>query len=177
MKIINVILGIATMLILAALINLGIKAFYPEPTPPEYFSTGKPYMPAPECVTNDADCIAKRNAYNEEQRIEEEKRMREQQAYQDALKVYNKDFFILANVIGIIVFIIAFWLLMNASAANQSVLIGMMAAGLWSIFYGYLRGWMSVDDKIKFIVGLVVAAMVIGGSVWLLQRHQKKQAA
>jgi hydrogenase/urease accessory protein HupE len=53
--------------------------------------------------------------------------------------------------------------------------IGIMIAGLWSIMYGYARGWGSVDDQLKFFIGLVIAALVIGGSMWLIERHAKKK--
>ena len=36
MKVVNFVLGLGTAIILAALITLGIKAFYPEPVAPTY---------------------------------------------------------------------------------------------------------------------------------------------
>jgi heme/copper-type cytochrome/quinol oxidase subunit 4 len=180
MKIVNIILGVATTLIIASLISLGIKAFYPEPKYPEYTSVVKSY-PAPieftNCEKTDKECIAKRDTYDAEQKKQQEEFDKQQKAYNDATKVYNRDYFVISNVIGIFVFVIAFWLLMSASAASYAPLIGVMAAGLWSIFFGYIRGWESVDDKLKFVVGLVVAALVIGGSTWLLNRHYKKDLA
>lgn len=177
MKIINIILGIATALILAALINLGIKAFYPEPTPPEY-NTYVKIAPAPiqyPCDKADKACLEQQAASNAEQQKENDVFNKKQQEYTDAIKIYNRDYFVIANVTGIIIFIIAFWLLVDATAATQSALIGFMLASLWTIFFGYIRGWDSVDDKIKFVVGLVVAALVVGGSTWLLQRHYSKK--
>lgn len=179
MKIVNIILGIATALILAALINLGIKAFYPEPTPPDYNTIVKPYVMPIEisnCDKADKECLAKQTAYNAEQQKEQELMQQKQRAYDDAMKVYNRDYFIIANTVGIVVFIISFWFLMTATAATQSALIGFMLASLWTIFFGYIRGWNSVDDRLKFMVGLVVAAIVVGGSIWLLQRHYAKKA-
>ena len=83
----------------------------------------------------------------------------------------------IALIVGIIVFIVGFWLIFTTAIATQSVPIGIMIAGLWSIIYGYIRGWDSIDDRLKFFVGLIVAALVIGGSVWLIQRYQKKTIA
>jgi len=66
--------------------------------------------------------------------------------------------------------------LFMTSIVAQSVPIGIMIAGLWSIIYGYMRGWGSTNDQLKFFVGLVIAALVIGGSIWLIERYQKKRA-
>jgi hypothetical protein len=52
-----------------------------------------------------------------------------------------------------------------------------MLAGLWSIVYGYGRGWGSVNDQLKFFIGLVIAALIIGSSVWLMERYQKRKNA
>jgi hypothetical protein len=90
------------------------------------------------------------------------------------MNVYNKNLFIIANVIGIIFFAIGFWLVFGGIAlASNAVPVGIMLAGLWSILYGYARGWGSVDDQLKFFIGLVIAVLVIGGSMWLMQRYQK----
>lgn len=170
-------MGIATALILAALINLGIKAFYPEPKQPEsYYSGPEKIMPAElENCGKDIDCLNKKNAFYDEQaklRAENERVWNE---FNQAMKVYNRDFFVIANIVGIIVFIIAFWLLMGATVSTQAALIGFMLASLWTIFFGYMRGWDSVDDRLKFVVGLAVAAMVVGGSVFLMQRHYERK--
>jgi heme/copper-type cytochrome/quinol oxidase subunit 4 len=34
-----------------------------------------------------------------------------------------------------------------------------------------------VNDQLKFFVGLVIAALVIGGSIWLVQRYAKKRGS
>lgn len=176
MKIVNIILGVGTAIILGSLINLGIRAFYPEPQAPDYGAIVKPISapyPAP-CAVGDAACIKQTSDYNAAQQAQQDQFSEQQSTYQDAMKVYNRDVFIIANIVGIVVFITGFWLIFTTAIATQSVPIGVMIAGLWSIIYGYIRGWDSIGDILKFIVGLVVAALVIGGSVWLIQRYQKR---
>lgn len=176
MKIVNIILGLGTAIILGALINLGIRAFYPEPVAPDYGAMVAPVAapyPGP-CAAGDKACAASVNAYNAEQQQQQAAFNAKQQEYQDATNLYNRNVFIIANVVGIVVFITGFWLVFVTALATQSVPIGIMTAGLWGIIYGYARGWGSIDDRLKFFVGLVVAALVIGGSVWLIQRYQKK---
>lgn len=170
MKVINFVLGLTTAIILAALINLGIKAFYPEPVPPTY-----PNYPvaATPCVANDIACQkTQTDLFNNRQGTFNQ----QQQTYMDQMKVYNKNLFIIANIVGVVVFAIGFWLIFGAALASYAVPIGMMLAGVWSIIYGYVRGWGSVDDQLKFFIGLVIAILIIGGSMWLMQHYQKKQS-
>jgi hypothetical protein len=91
------------------------------------------------------------------------------------VKIYDRNLFIIANIVGVIVFVFGFWLLFSTSIAAQSVPIGIMIAGLYSIFYGYIRGWGSVNDQLKFFIGLVIAVLVIGGSMWLIQKYVVKR--
>ncbi|OGY69000.1 MAG: hypothetical protein A2586_02475 [Candidatus Harrisonbacteria bacterium RIFOXYD1_FULL_40_9] len=164
MKIINIILGIATAIILTALIHLGIKAFYPEPEREEYLLSIARSYAYEKCKSEDTKCMDK--FYAEERTKEEE--------YRGTLRTYNRNLFIIANIVGILVFAFGFLLLFKTALVSQSVPIGIMVAGLYSIVYGYGRGWNSTDDKMKFFVGLVIAVLVIGGSIWLMQRYYER---
>lgn len=176
MKIINFVLGLGTAIILSALILLGIKAFHPGPAMPDYNRIVKPMAvlaPAP-CDKTDTACITQQDVYNKEQQAKQDEYQKEQQAYQDALKVYNRDVFVIANVVGILVFVSTFLLLLSTGITTQAVPVGIMIAGLFSIIYGYMNGWDSTGDQLKFFVGLLIAVLVIGGSIWLMQRYQRK---
>jgi len=177
MKGVNFVLGLATAIILAALITLGIKAFYPEPVAPQYpaYTPLAPVVPCPsadqQCLAHNAELEAQQQA---QQQAIQDQYNKESDAYQAAMQIYNKNVFIIGNVVGIIVFAVGFWLVMSMMLASQAVPVGMMIAGLWSIVYGYARGWGSAGDQLKFFVGLVVAVIVIGGSMWLMQRRLKQ---
>jgi hypothetical protein len=168
MKIVNLVLGAATTIILGALIILGIKAFYPEPISPSYPNTA---VVAP-CASADTAC--QQNDQNIQQQQQNQFNNAEQ-AYEDQMNIYDRNLFIIANIIGILIFALGFWLIFGAKLSSQGVPIGIMLAGLWSIMYGYGRGWGSVDDQLKFFVGLVIAAMIIGGSLWLIERSSGKK--
>ena len=177
MKIVNIILGLAAAIILGALINLGIKAFYPEPVSPQYPNMAVPAYPTQPCATADVACQKTQSETIKIQQVQQDKFNVDQQAYQDAMKVYNKNLFIVANIIGIIVFAIGFLMVIFAiGIAARGVPIGVMLAGLWSILYGYGRGWDSINDQLKFFVGLVIALLILGGSMWLLERHARREA-
>lgn len=172
MKIINIILGVATAVILAALISLGIAAFYPAPSYPSYPDT--PVMVP--CAANDAACLKMNQQTQAEENAAQSRFNEEQQAYENAIGIYDRNLFIIANITGIIIFAIGFFLVFGGTAlAARGVPIGIMLAGLWGIIYGYARGWGSVDDVLKFFIGLAIAVLVIGGSMWLVERHARRR--
>ncbi len=174
MKVVNFVLGLGTAIILAALITLGIKAFYPEPIAPQYPNIA-PTAPIVPCASNDTQC-QQNNAQIEAQQQAAADQFNQQQAvYENQIMIYDSNLFIIANIVGIIIFAVGFWMLFTTAVVAQSVPIGIMIAGLWSIIYGYMRGWGSVNDQLKFFIGLVIAALVIGGSMWLIQRYAKKR--
>jgi hypothetical protein len=172
MKVVNVILGIATAIILGSLIVLGIQAFYPAPIAPSYPNTAV-VAPIVPCPSNGVACMQNNAKIEAQQQAAQDQYNNEETAYESAMSIYNRNLFIIANVIGILMFAFGFWLVFGVALASNAVPIGIMIAGLWSIVYGYARGWGSIDDRLKFFVGLVIAVLVIGGSMWLIQRHQK----
>jgi hypothetical protein len=169
MKIVNFVLGLATAVILAALIALGISAFYPAPVAP----TSPNYPVTVPCASSDTACMTA----NSNVQIAQQNVLNQQEdAYTSAIAIYDRNLFIIANIIGIIAFAVGFWLIFGVTLVSNAVPVGIMLAGLWSIIYGYARGWGSVDDQLKFFIGLVIAVLVIGGSMWLMQRYQKHAA-
>jgi len=177
MKVVNFVLGLATAIILGALINLGIAAFYPAPVAPSYPNTTV-VAPIVPCASADTACMQNNTKIEAQQQGAQDQYNNAETAYENALGVYNRNLFIIANIVGIIVFAVGFWLIFGAwgaALASYAVPIGMMLAGLWSIIYGYARGWGSVDDQLKFFIGLVIAVLMIGGSMWLIERYQKNR--
>lgn len=174
MKVINFVLGLATAVILGSLIVLGIKAFYPEPVSPSYPNVPVA-APTTPCASGDTTCIQQQTAATAAEQQAMDQFNQQQAVYENQMMVYDRNIFIIANILGMIVFAFGFWLLFATAVAAQSVPIGIMIAGLWAIIYGYGRGWYSVNDQLKFFIGLVIAILVIGGSMWLIQRYAKKR--
>jgi hypothetical protein len=172
MKIVNFVLGLATAVILAALITLGIAAFYPAPVAPNYPNNAV-VAPIAPCPSNDIACLNNNTQIEAQQQAAQDQYNNAETAYESATSVYNRNLFIVANVVGIVFFALGFWLVFGVALASNAVPVGIMLAGLWSIMYGYVRGWGSVGDQLKFFIGLVIAVLVIGGSMWLIQRYQK----
>ena len=170
MKIINLILGLGTAIIVSSLIYLGIQTFYPAPEYPAFDYKPIPYE---RCAPEDQKCFDERTRQQDERDTGYDKQVKE---YDEKSEVYGRNFFIIANITGLIIFIGGFLLLFAVTMASRSIPIGIMLAGMVSIISGYITGWGGTDDKIKFIVGLLIAAIVIGGSMWLIQRYQRKDA-
>ncbi len=170
-----------TAIILGALIILGIKAFYPEPVAPNVSEDNASRRRSCRALRADIQCQqnnAQLEAQQQAQQTPQQDQFNQQEdAYTAAMQIYDRNLFIIANIVGIIVFAIGFWMLFATAIAAQSVPIGIMIAGLWSIIYGYARGWDSVNDQLKFFIGLVIAVLVIGGSMWLIQRYAKKRGS
>jgi hypothetical protein len=75
--------------------------------------------------------------------------------YKDVNEVYNRNVFLIAVGIGIIVLIIGFALKI------PSVSSGLMAGGILSILYGTIRYWGDLPDYGRFIIlGLTLAILI-----------------
>jgi hypothetical protein len=177
MKAVNIILGIGTAIIVSALIVLGIHAFYPAPVYPTY-PESIPAAPIPCGVNTGVTCTPAQqktlDQQNAQQQAQQDAYNQAQTDYQTQIGIYDRNLFIIANVIGVIVFALGFWLLFGTAIVAQSVPVGIMIAGLYSVIYGYAEGWGSVDDKLKFLIGLLLAVVMIGGAMWLIQRAHAK---
>lgn len=112
MKSINLILGVATTIILAALISLGIAAFYPAPTSPSYPSTPTPVP----CASGDAACLKANAQADAAAQAAQNVFNNEETAYTQAMGVYGRNLFIIANIIGLIVFAAGFFLMFGGVA-------------------------------------------------------------
>ena len=176
MKIVNIVLAVGTAFILGALITLGIKAFYPEPAAPQYPNVPVASPVSGPCAAGDTACKQQLATYNAQQQAQQDLYNTQEQAYENQMDAYDSTVFIVANIIGLVVFIAGFFIVLYGALADQGAPIGIMLAGLWGIIYGYGRGWGNIDDRLKFIVGLVVAIVVVGGSMWLMQRRRKAGA-
>lgn len=78
---------------------------------------------------------------------------------------YGKNLFIITAIIGLLVIIGAMFLLNYINIAA-----GLIMASVVLMIYGFIVGWDSTGDMIKFIVALIDAAVVIGFAVWIKNR-------
>lgn len=176
-KIINGIIGVIIAVVLSLLLTLGIKVFYPEPKSPyeNYNYAPKAVLNTP-CDSKDQACIAEYKKAQQEQDVENKKMAEDQRIYNEAMKAYNRNLFIIANIIGILFFLSGMGLLSIYEKIGMNVIAGVLASGGFGIFYGYVRGWEGADDKIKFGVGVLIAIMVVVSAIVINNLVRKHNA-
>ncbi|MGV8168929.1 MAG: hypothetical protein ACP5N3_02630 [Candidatus Nanoarchaeia archaeon] len=182
-KIMNAVFGIGIAVIVFIVALLGIRAFYPEPTYEKYCNTSIYSQPYPafsiyDCPRNVSveECINIMNTKGVDAKTTEEMQAQETQMrvcseqYDKASKSYNKIFFIIASILGLIAIIVAYLLLdiMSLSA-------GVAFAGIVLIIVAFARGWNDSNDILKFVIGLLIALVVIFLAIKINSRFSDKK--
>jgi len=158
-KVLNIVFGIGIAVVVFILILLGIQAFYPVPVYADYCNES---MNNPVPIVGFESCMDNMTV-GECRTAMKSNEIKVDNCWQDfdkANKSYNRNFFIIASIFGVILILIAFFL-MNIT----NISAGVACSGIVLIVYAFMRGWESTDDKLKFAVGLVIAAIVIALTV------------
>ena len=162
----NTIFGIGTAVVIFILILLGIQAFYPSPQYGNYCNNSyyEPYSieKCPDNITV-GEC---RNLNIKENNKEIESCY---EKFNSVNKIYNKNFFIIASIIGVVLLIISYFLF-----SFPNIAAGIAFAGIILILTGFIRGWGSTNDMLKFIVGIIIAIIVIFFSVKINKNIKNK---
>jgi len=174
-KIMNTVFGISVAVILFIVVLLGIRVFYHAPEYDNYCNQSvfsKPLYNYDFSVCSDnisvGACrilIKDSQAQLDEQNQEME---RCQTAFNDAEKIYGKNVFIITSVIGIIAIIASLFLF-----GFINIAAGTAFSGLALIVYGFMRGWQGTGDVLKFVVGLIIAILVVVFAVIVNKRYIK----
>jgi uncharacterized membrane protein len=152
-KVLNGVFGIGIAVVVYILVLLGIQAFYPEPLYEDFCNQTMYAQPMgfAKCTDNMTvgECRKNTDAYDKEM-------MACQKDYDKTMEIYNRNFFMISSILGLIIVIIAFFLmnLTNISA-------GVACSGIVLIMWAFMRGWRSTDNKLKFFIGLIIAIAVI----------------
>lgn len=134
-------------LLIALFIGLGIDAFYPGPTPPEYPIEIENIKPTSEEETRELNENQKK--FNQEQKV-----------YFDESKSYNRNVSMISLAASIIVLVASLTLLSKIKMIADGILLG----GVFTAAYSIIRGLMSNDSRFRFLivtVGLIIA-LVLG---------------
>jgi hypothetical protein len=143
-RVMNVVFGIGIAILLFLVVLLGINAFYPEPKYEE-FCDNRDYPPAPMPAGLEKENTTMPVSYSECY-----------DKFDSAMENYERNIFLIASFIGIIFVIVSLYLL-----GMINIAAGVAFAGLATIVYGFARGWDGTGEMIRFIVGLIVVAIVI----------------
>ncbi|MBU0981892.1 hypothetical protein KKC94_04345 [Patescibacteria group bacterium] len=78
------------------------------------------------------------------------------QTYEEVMKVYNRNVFIVLTALGALLVVVSLYL-----SIPSAVLNGLMYGGVLSILIGVMRYWDSMDDYLRFIVSGVMLLILI----------------
>lgn len=169
-KVLNVVFSIGTGVVVFVLLLLGIQAFYPAPKFADFCGESEPQYEPAAAFEKCADNITVGECRATIRTGEEKSQKCFFKEFDAANKIYNKNFFIIASILGVIVILTAFFLskIINISA-------GSALSGIVLILVAFVRGWENTNDKLKFVVGLIIAAIVITLSIIINKRIAKQK--
>jgi len=165
-KVMNAIFGIAIAIIVYIVLLLGIQTFYPEPEYEDYCNETTDFVrPIGLMDCEDNLTVGECKTIVKEQEINEKESCWD--PYDKARDKYEKNLFLIAMIIGLIVIIIALFVL---SMTNISA--GLIMASVVLIVYGFARGWRAADDRLKFVFALIDAAVIISFAIMLNKKKK-----
>jgi len=177
-KLMNVVYGIGIAVILYIVVLLGINVFYPAPNFDHYNCTEAKQIEMQVCNPNmtvgDCYTIVAGKQLNESLATSQAAFDACQKRFSHDDEIYSKNFLLITNVIGVCIIVISLFLFLYLSSMiNLSA--GTAFAGLLLIFFGFARGWMATTDKIKFILGIIIAVIIIAFAVIINKRYSKEK--
>lgn len=187
----NVVLGIGIFIVFMFLLHNGIRAFY---MPPEYsdFATcrdagygenGAYYYSYPDKFGVTTNCTVSGAIREQEQQCSIQggqvlynyddagciASIKEcnfcQQEFNEAMKEYNRNVFIISLIIGIIVLIAGYTIL-----SVEPVGSALMGSGIGAIVYGTIRNWENLGNLGRFVLLLLALVLL----VWIALRINKQ---
>lgn len=149
----KLIVAIVVAILFTIFVNTAIEAIYPQPQYNDYCEDRymiKPYenMSPDEIFQND-------------------KAMQEcNDLYQTEMDKYNLVVFIISAVTGLIAIIVGMYI-PTTSATGMAIASGFLLGGLFTLFFGTMRGWQGIGKIIRPIIMLIELAVII----WVAYRQ------
>ena len=185
MNVKNLIIGIGIFIIYLLAVNYGIHAFYPEPKYEKFcsgeygrYSIKQDYSyPSVNCtfskeLQKQVDFCYQDGGnpifeYDENGcNVAVERCDYCNKEYNESLAKYNKNYFLISLILGIITLLIGYFVLFVEPVGSS-----LMAAGVGAIFFGSVRNWQNLSDILRFVL-LLVALILL---VWIGLRVNKKK--
>jgi hypothetical protein len=165
-KVKQTILAIAIAVVLALFVGFSIHAFYPGPKYENYCNINQPQRPY---ETNET-CKASGGRWNDYGGAQPKCPPEQtycpngycdmyyncQRSFDDANRVYTRNVFIAATIIGLIAVLIG-----GVILKLESVSSGIMGGGVLSMIYGTIVYWMDASNYLRVIIlGIVLAILI-----------------
>ncbi len=169
-RVMNVVFGIGIAILIFIVTLLGIEVFYPRTTVEDFgcddLRLSKPSPCSENMTVGECQTLELQHLINEENGDEYQKCWEE---FSDNRDIYNRNFFLITSIIGFIAIVISMYLFNMTNIAA-----GTAFSGLALIVFGFMVGWQSTDDIIKFIISLVITSVVIFFAVIVNKRYEIK---
>lgn len=143
-------------IMVALFIGFGISAFYQEPKAPEY----------PIILDKDPSI-----ADTQEEKDARVKFEADQKQYNNDMKPYNRNVFIIATVASVILLGASFMFFKTFPDISNGILLG----GVFTLVYAVIRGLMSEDSMIRFVVVTVGLAIALVLGYLRFGRHLERE--
>jgi len=172
MKLKEIVLGIAIIILTVFVVVYGIQTFYPEQEYSDFceeFKTAEIIDTQTRCEETGGKWITSNEMYDGERPLPVEKREawcdRDytcRQDYEAANKTYSRNIFIIATILGIILIVIGAILF-----ELESVGAGIMGGGIVTLLYGATNYWRYSGNAFRFIISIIGLTAVIYLAYWL----------
>jgi len=178
----NVVLGIGIFIVFMFLLHNGIRAFYDAPQYEKFCNNSyTPYIDKPYIITT--NCSYGRELQEQERACYNQRGQPVydyyengcmkgvsfcdfcQRDFDDAMKEYNRNVFVIALIIGIIVLLVGFFIL-----SIEPVGSSLMASGIGAIVYGTIINWENLGNIGRFLL-LLLALIIL---IWIAVRINKR---
>lgn len=185
MNVKNLVLGVGIFIVFMFLLHNGIRAFYVEPEYKSYCNLTQSYESYPKFYpTEGNNCTYLISVRESEQACYSEEgnpvyNYSEQgcvlnvikcdycnKYYNEAVQEYNRNVFVIALIVGIIVLFLGF-----AKLSTEPVGSALMASGIGAIMYGTIGNWGNLGNLGRFLLLLLALALLI----WIALKINRKK--
>jgi hypothetical protein len=176
-KVLSAVFGIGIAVVVYVTLLLGIQAFYPAPKYENFCSTevryAEPVSGYDSCTDNMTMLECRKQIDKKGVNTDEVAKCNED--FRLADEVYGRNFFIAASILGTIALVAAFYLFLSVVGMTvTNITAGIACSGIVMIAWAFIRGWEGTDDKLKFMVGLIIAVIIITLTIMLNKKTEKK---
>ena len=168
-KVMNVVFGIGIAILIFIVVTLGISVFYPRPEVEDFGCDRLRIEKIALC--NDNMTVGECEDLRFQQELEESSSEYQEcwDEFDDVRDVYNKNYFLITSIVGFVAIIVSMYLF-----SMTNIAAGTAFSGLALIVFGFMVGWESTDDVIKFIISLIITSIVIAFAVIVNRRYEQK---